>query len=178
MEIAAPRLILRDFAAEDLLGFLELHSDPRHAEFYGPEETGPDLVRSLFERFLHWAAERPRQNYQLAVVERDSGQLIGTCGVRLEGCPAGTGDFGLQLAPEHWGRGFATESARAMLRFAFDDLGLREVRGETVTENARVQHLVTRLGFTRVETVPGPAWMGSRGWSQTVWRLGAGDLLR
>lgn len=174
LQLATPRLILRDFTAEDLPAYLAHQADPRHAEFYGPGETGPDFTRSLVERFLQWSAEVPRRNYQLAVMLREGpGELIGSCGVRLHGCEAGTGEFGLELAPGHWGRGLATEAAGAILEFGFRELGLQRIQGDTVTENSRVQRLVTRLGFTKVATVPGPEWMSARGWSQSVWRLGA-----
>lgn len=176
MEFVTSRLILREFTAEDLPAFLALEADPRLAEFRGADEVGPDFARSLIERFLLWAAESPRLNYQLAIAQRDnSSQSIGTCGIRLQGCEAGMGEFGLQIAPEHWGCGFATEAARAILGFAFRDLGLQRVHGDTVTENTRVQRLVVRLGFKKVETRPGPAWMQARGWSQTVWSLTAVD---
>lgn len=164
------RLILREFTPEDLPAFLAHQADPRLHEFYGPEDLGADPARGLVETFIRWAAESPRRNYQLAIARReDSKELIGTCGVRLEGCEAGMAEFGLQLAPEHWGRGFATEAARAILDFGFRDLGLEAVHGVTVTENIRVQRLVAKLDFTPLETRPGPAWMSDRSWSETVW---------
>jgi ribosomal-protein-alanine N-acetyltransferase len=172
MELVTPRLILRDFTPEDLPALRASHADPRRAEFSGPRESGSEFAHALLTRFLVWSAEWPRQNDQLAIVERGEGEgLIGSCGIRLQGCEPGRGEFGLELAPERWGRGLATEAARAILRFAFHDLGLREVRGVTVTENARVQRLLARLGFIQAETRPGPAWMQARGWSQTEWRL-------
>lgn len=174
LQIVTPRLVLRDFTLEDLPAYQAHQEDPRYTEFYGPGETGPHFTRSLVERFIQWAAEAPRRNYQLAAVLREGpGELIGSCGVRLHGCEPGQGEFGLGLAPKHWGRGFATEAAGAILDFGFRELGLQEIRGVTVTENARIQRLVTRLGFTREETIPGPDWMSARGWSQTVWRLRA-----
>lgn len=176
LTIVTPRLVLRDFTLEDLPAYLEPQADPRYTEFYGPGETGPDFTRGLVERFVQWAAETPRRNYQLAVVPREGpGELIGSCGVRQHGCEPGKGEFGLELAPRHWGRGFATEAASAILDFGFRELGLQEIRGVTVTENVSVQRLVARLGFTRVETIPGPDWMSARGWSQSVWRLKVGE---
>lgn len=170
MEIVTPRLILREFTLEDLPAFLTHQADPRLQEFYGPEDLGADPARDLVERFICWAAESPRRNYQLAIARReDSKELIGTCGVRLEGCEAGMAELGLQVAPGDWGRGFAAEAARAILEFGFRDLGLQEIRGLTVTENVRVQRLVVKLGFNPLETRPGPAWMRDRGWSETVW---------
>lgn len=176
MEILTPRLLLREFTPEDLPAFLAYQTDPRHTEFYGPEDLDPDLAAGLIERFISWASASPRQNYQLAIAQReDPTEVIGSCGVRLEGCEPGLGEFGLELAAEHWGRGFASEAARAILRFAFEDLGLREVRGVTVTQNVRVQRLVMRLGFRKAETQPGPPWMQARGWSETVWALAVVD---
>lgn len=174
MEIVTPRLILREFTAGDLPAFQAHHSDPRLLEFYGPEDVGPEQTRGLLERFIHWAAESPRRNYQLAIARREDPQEpIGTCGVRLEGCEAGRAEFGLQLAPDCWGYGFAAEAARAILELGFRDLGLREIHGVTVTENTRVQRLVARLGFLPVETRSGPPWMSGRGWSETVWGITA-----
>lgn len=174
MEIVTPRLLLREFTPADLPAFLAYQADPCHTEFYGPEDLDPGLAEGLIDRFLAWAAASPRQNYQLAIAQReDPADLIGSCGIRLEGCEPGLGEFGLELAADHWGRGFASEAARAILRFAFDDLGVREVRGVTVSANSRVQRLVARLGFREVETRPGPNWMRARGWSEVVWGLDA-----
>jgi len=179
MEIVTPRLLLRDFTPEDLPAFEAQQLDPRLAEFYGPEEVGADQARGLIDRFILWASEIPRENYQLAIAPiEDASRSIGTCGVRLAGCEAGGAEFGLQLAADSWGHGFATESARAILDFAFEGLGLREVHGVTVTENLRVQRLVARLGFTVAETRPGPDWMKDRGWSETVRRIGADQWRR
>lgn len=176
MEIITPKLILREFTLEDIPAFQADYADPRHTEFYGPGDLDPDQALGLIQMFLDWAAASPRRNYQLAIVLREvPAAAIGTCGIRLEGCGAGRAEFGLQLSPEYWGRGFASEAARAILNLAFHDLGVREVHGVTVTENTRVQRLVTRLGFTRMETRPGPAWMQARGWSETVWGLSAED---
>lgn len=174
MEILTPRLLLREFTPEDLPAFHAYQTDPRHTEFYGPEDLDPGLAEGLIERFLAWAAASPRQNYQLAIARRENpADVIGSCGIRLAGCEPGIGEFGLELAAEHWGHGVATEAALAILWFAFHDLGVREIRGATVTENTRVQRLVARLGFSKVETRTGPAWMHARGWSETVWALTA-----
>ena len=138
MEIRTARLTLREFTALDLPSLQAQLADPRHTEFYGPGETDAAFARDLLERFIRWAEESPRRNYQLAIALSETpNDSIGSCGIRQEGCEAGTAEFGLQLAVEHWGRGLATEAAQAMLRLAFEDLGLREVWGVTVTEKVR-----------------------------------------
>src|SRR5690606_36889576 len=83
----------------------------------------------------------------------------------------GAAEFGIELPPQRWGHGYATEAARAILGFGFRELGLREVRGLSVAENVRVTRMVSGLGFTRLGIRPGPAWVQAQGWSQTEWKL-------
>jgi RimJ/RimL family protein N-acetyltransferase len=178
MSMTTERLLLRDFTPGDRAALLAYHFDPRYTEFYGPEEGGPEQTLQLLDLFLRWQAERPRQNYQLAIIALNteravSPDLIGNCGIRSQGYETGTAEFGLELAPACWGRGIATEAARAILGFAFRDLGLKRIVGISVTQNNRVARLVTKLGFRSVGTRPGPDWMRARGWSETEWLLTA-----
>lgn len=176
MKLTTERLLLRDFTPGDRTALLAYHADPRYTEFYGPGEGGPEQVARLLDLFLRWQSERPRRNYQLAIVEPAlSPDPLGNCGVRMEGQESGTAEFGLELAPACWGRGIATEAARAILGFAFRDLALRRIVGISVTQNERVARLVTRLGFRSTGTRLGPDWMQARGWSETQWLLTAAD---
>jgi ribosomal-protein-alanine N-acetyltransferase len=171
MEIFTKRLVLREFTENDVKALVAYHADPMYAEFW-PDEVPTDHARQLFDLFRRWARERPRYNYQLAVALLHSPhELIGNCGVRSQGLEAGRAEFGSELAPQWWGKGYAMEAARAILDFGFCELGLREVRGVSVTENARATRLVVQLGFTLLGKRPGPAWMNARGWSQTEWQL-------
>jgi ribosomal-protein-alanine N-acetyltransferase len=171
MEIITERLLLREFVDDDLPALAAYQVDPRYGEFW-PEPAPPGQRQRLLATFMGWAAERPRRNYQLAIAHIVSPQqMIGTCGLRADERGATTAEFGMELAPGSWGHGYATEAAEAILNFAFRDLGLLEVRGVAVTENVRVSELVSRLGFTRLSSRTGPAWMDARGWSQTEWQL-------
>jgi RimJ/RimL family protein N-acetyltransferase len=143
VEIATPRLLLRDFVPGDLPALAAYHADPRYREFCGP---GDPRAAELLAMFLRWARERPRRNFQLAITR--GGELIGCAGVRTAGPP----ELGLELAPRSWGRGYATEAAGALLRLAFESLGVERVRGSTAVGNVRVERLVRRLGFARVAT--------------------------
>ena len=172
MEIMTERLFLREFTEDDAPAFLAYQADARYAEFCAPDGAGPDHARQLLRLFIAWALERPRRNYQLALAElRNRRELLGNCGLRLEGLPAGTAEFGLELSAESWGHGYATEAARALLGFGFRELKLDEVRGVSVSANVRVVALANRIGLVEIGTRPGPAWMRPRGWSQTEWQL-------
>ncbi len=173
MEIITKRFVLREFTAEDEPAFLAYHSDPRYAEFYGPEEVGREHARDLLRRFSRWAAEEPRRNYQLAISDiRDPHELIGCCGLRREDYGSHQAEMGIELSPRYWGRyAYAIEIASALLEFGFGTLELTEVRGISVSANSRISRLARRYGFVEADTRPTSDWMRARGWSQTEWKL-------
>lgn len=173
MEIVTKRFLLRDFIKKDEPSFLAYHANPRYAEFCAPEEVTPSYTHELLRLFEQWAVERPRLNYQLAIVDRrNSQELIGCGGLRREGYDSHTGELGIELAPQFWGRyAYAIEVANALIEFGFRELGLKEIRGVSVSANLRIARLAHRYGFVAVGTRPTPDWMCERGWSQTEWQL-------
>lgn len=172
VQITTPRLLLREYEADDLPALLAYHEDPRSRELYGPDEGHPAHLRELLALFRRWEAEAPRQNYQLALTLREEpATVIGSCGLRQAGQAAGEAELGLELAPAFWGQGYGTEAARALITVGFTELGLRAIRGVTVSANERVAHLVQRLGFQLAEVADGPAWSAARGWQQITWEL-------
>jgi hypothetical protein len=112
-----------------------------------------------------------------AIVKRDSGEIIGSVGFAaclmpfgqlpsFETTPHFTNEVGLfwALFPEHWGHGYATEAAAAMIAYAFDDLRLRRVVATTEHDNTRSLNVMRRLGM-RLERNPRsePAWFQTVG---------------
>jgi [ribosomal protein S5]-alanine N-acetyltransferase len=173
VEITTKRFLLREFTEEDGPAFLTYQSDPRYAQFLAPGEVGVDHARELLRQFREWAAERPRCNYQLAISDiRHPQDLMGCCGLRGEGYGPDQADMGIELAPRYWGRyAYAIEIASALIDFGFTTLGLREVRGISVSANSRVARLAQRYGFVAVSRRPGSEWMRERGWHHTEWQL-------
>lgn len=88
-----------------------------------------------------------------AIREMGGTELRGTAGLRP------LDDLGLEilysLAPSAWGKGFATEAARAVVEYALDSLGLPEVLAEIDEGNVASVAIVKRLGMTPFEVVPG-----------------------
>ncbi|MGQ0592058.1 MAG: GNAT family N-acetyltransferase, partial [Gammaproteobacteria bacterium] len=167
MEIVTKRFVLRDFREEDAAAFQEYHAHPRSLEFYGVEEAKPGHAQQLLETFRNWAAERPRRNYQFAIIRCLPSQLLVGCGgLRTADSEANKAELGIELAPEFWGRyGYAIEIMHALVDFGFGNLKLREIYGGTVSANARVARLASSFGAVAT-TRPTPAWMAARGWSR------------
>lgn len=173
MEIVTKRFLLRDFNKEDEPAFFVYHADPRYAQFCAPEELAPSYTRELLKLFERWAAEHPRLNYQLAVVDRRSSEeLIGCAGLRCQGNNAFSGELGIELAPQFWGRyAYTIEIGKALIEFGFQELGLKEIRGVSVSANVRVTRLAQRYGFVVIGTKSGSGWISERGWNQIEWQL-------
>lgn len=171
MEIQTNRFLLRDFRDGDSAVFESYHCDPRFLEFYGDEVADPEHAKRLVELFRQWAAERPRRNYQLAIVPIGSAELIGCAGLRCECAPASTAEIGIGIAPDYWGQyGFAAEVIAALAYFGFQFLNLESLFGSTVSGNSRIGRLMDAVGAQSVQR-PTPTWMVAKGWQQIEWRL-------
>ena len=171
MELTEGRVLLREFVDEDVGALLAIHADPRLLRYYAPELATLDHARMLVDTFMRWANEHPRHNFQLAIIDRDSHTLLGSCGVRRSGCLEGQAEFGIGIDANWWGRGIAYEAAKLILRFGFTELALREVRGVAVSENEAVKRFASRLGFCSNGPCEGESWMVERGWKAMDWVL-------
>jgi RimJ/RimL family protein N-acetyltransferase len=172
VEIITKRFLLHDFVQEDEPAFLAYHADPRYAEFCSPEEVSPDFTHQLLQRFIQWATEVPRRNYQLAIVGHRNLELIGCGGLRQDSSDSGQAELGMELAPQYWGRyAYAIEIGKALIDFGFRDLGLGEIIGISVNVNLRVSRLAERYGFRAIATQLGSDWIQMQGWSQIKWHL-------
>jgi len=173
MEISTRRFLLRDFVAADRPAFLAYHADPRALAFRDPAATGAEAAERLIDAFRPWAGERPRLNYQLAIVpHRAGGPLVGCCGVRCAGQPPGEAGLGIELAPAFWGRhAYAVEVGRALLDYGFGPLGLTAIHGTTISANDRVARLADWFGAEVVGMSQDAPWLRERGWSEVRWRL-------
>ncbi len=97
--------------------------------------------------FLEQRHEKPRSRYQLAVILKATGQLIGNCGIRMEAADAHVADIGYELDPGHWGHGYATEAARAILDFGFAELGVHRIWSWCIADNVSSARVLQRLGM-------------------------------
>jgi len=146
-ELTTPRLILRHWRAADLEPFAALNSDPATMEF-----LGPSLSRSESDALARRAEDAlARRGFGFWALEvRESGLFAGFVGLSVPGFEAHFTpcvEVGWRLAPAVWGRGYATEAARACLEFGFRVQGLREIVAFTVRANRRSRAVMERLGM-------------------------------
>ncbi|HTF56046.1 MAG TPA: GNAT family N-acetyltransferase [Planctomycetota bacterium] len=148
-EIRTPRLLLRGWRDGDVEHFAELNADPRVMEHFpapfSPAETATMVarIRAHFDEhgFGLWAVEVP-----------GVAPFIGFTGLsrpRFQARFTPCVEVGWRLAFDHWGRGYATEAAKAALAFGFEGLGLAEIVSFTAPINRRSIRVMEKLGMTR-----------------------------
>lgn len=173
MEIATERLRLREFVRDDWRAVLEYQRDPRYLVYYPWENRTENDARVFVQMFLDWQDERPRRRFQLAITRRRDGLLIGNCGIRRVPGNDRYAEIGYELNPDFWGRGYATESAIAMVQFGLDDLGLRRITSWCIADNAASARLLERLGFSLVRRQSRQEYFKGRWWDTLTYALAA-----
>ncbi len=139
------RLVLERVRAEDLADLCRMHQDPELMASLGGLRTEDDTRRYLDEQLGHWAAH----HFGLWMVRNAAtGRLAGRGGLRLTaiGGRAET-EMAYALVPEAWGRGLATELARACARAAFDMLERADLVAYTRPDNRASRRVMEKVGF-------------------------------
>jgi RimJ/RimL family protein N-acetyltransferase len=147
-EIVTPRLRLRPFRADDLPAFVAYRSAPDVARYqsWDPTYSMAD-AEGLLSSQEGVEFGQPGVWMQLAATERDGDALLGDCAVHvLDNVPA-TAEVGVTFAPEHQGRGFASEALAAVVGRLFEDVGMGRIYAEADARNVAVHRLLERLGF-------------------------------
>ena len=171
MILTTNRLILRDFVESDWEAMLAYQQKPLYLRYNAWTDRTPEAVREFLQMFLDHQKQDPRNKFQLAVTLKATGQLIGNCGVRRNSVKSFEGDIGYEFDPEHWGNGYATEAARAMLRFGFLEMYLHRITGHCVADNLGSAHVLEKLGMRREAHLRENQFYKNRWWDTLIYAI-------
>ena len=145
--LPTPRLLLREFAQADWEAVQEYACLPEVVRYmpWGPNTEGD--TRDFIGRALAAQAATPRVTYELAVIWRETGQLIGGCGLTVPSPTHRVGEIGYCLRPDFWGRGCITEAAGALLALGFQHLQLHRIQASCDPENTGSRRVLEKLGM-------------------------------
>ena len=141
------RLLLRPLCAEDTE---DMYRYARRADVTEYLLWAPHPSKKYTKDYLTYLESRYDMGdfFDWAVVERESGRMIGTCGFTNIDAPNDVGEIGYVLNPEYHGKGYATEAASEVLRFGFERLGLHRIEARFMEGNASSLHVMEKLGMT------------------------------
>lgn len=141
------RLILRGMRvsdAEDMFAYAQHEPVTRYLTW----TPHPNLKHT--KEYLTYIGQRYRTGdfYDWAVVLKENGHMIGTCGFTAFDFLSDSAEIGYVLNPEYHGRGLATEAVREILRFGFETLSLHRIEAKFIEGNTPSLRLMQRVGMT------------------------------
>ena len=175
MEIETKRLILREFTMDDWPEVLAYQSDPRYQRFYPLTERTPEEAQEFVQMFLDQQQEQPRRKYQLAAILKTSTKLIGNCGLRMKTADTHQADIGYEFSPEHWGKGYTTEAAQAMVQFGFTTFHLHRIWSWCISENRGSARVLEKLGMQLEGRLRENEYFKDRWWDTLIYGMLASD---
>ncbi|WP_429155226.1 GNAT family N-acetyltransferase [Aeromonas media] len=143
--LLTPRLLLRPLGVQDSIDLFAIYGDPEVMRFVGeppfPEFATVSQMLASVERLLAVG-----ESLEWGLVLRESGHLIGTCGLHSFETGLRQAELGCMLARSHWGRGLMFEALSAVMEYA-GELGIRTLLADIEPDNLPSQRLFRRLDF-------------------------------
>ncbi|MEL6384307.1 MAG: GNAT family N-acetyltransferase [Cyanobacteria bacterium J06626_18] len=154
MHLETARLVIREWDVEqDAAAAIALYGDPEVTRWIGDKSlnTTVDEVRTRLQRYRDRAADSPGLGCW-AVAHLDSGMVIGTVLLMplpdKANVPSEDIEIGWHFCRASWGKGYATEAARAVMDYGFETLALPKLYAVTLLDNERSVRVTQRLGMT------------------------------
>ncbi|WP_299819303.1 GNAT family N-acetyltransferase [uncultured Roseibium sp.] len=145
------RLLLRAWREEDVDPFAEMCADPDVMRYF-PEPLSREKSELLISRCRQ---KQAKHGFSMSPVEaKAGGEFLGFVGLSRPDYVAPLPfdpcvEIGWRLKQSAWGKGYASEAARAWLRFGFETIELEEIVAFTIPENFPSQKVMQRIGMRR-----------------------------
>jgi RimJ/RimL family protein N-acetyltransferase len=145
--IAGPGVTLRELRREDAPALLELVAATEVAKFISP----PPTTVEGFERFISWAQHEQRAGRFVcfAVVPEGMTAAVGIFQVRQLEPQFGTAEWGFALGRRFWGSGVFAASARLVVDFAFETVGVHRLEARAAVGNGRGNGALAKIGAVK-----------------------------
>ena len=146
-DLPTERLLLRKIKVSDASDMFEYSKDPEVTRYllWDPHDTVEHTryyIAYLQDRY------RDGKYYDWAIVHRESGKMIGTCGFSSISPEHRSGEVGYVLNPAFRGQGYTVEALAAVIDFAFRKMMLNRVEARCVDENASSERVMQKVGMT------------------------------
>lgn len=140
------RLLLRPMRVSDTEDMYAYACDPEVTRYL---LWRPHTCREYTRSYLEYLATRYRlgEHYEWAMVCREDGRMIGTCGFARIDCPNACAELGYVLNPAYRGKGLVVEAARCVMEFGFNTLHLHRIEARYMIENLPSRRVMDKLSM-------------------------------
>jgi RimJ/RimL family protein N-acetyltransferase len=139
------RLLVREFVENDAEAFFAFNGDPDVMRYTG--EPPSESVEQVWRMIRDYPDYREHGYGRWAVVYKPDDRIVGFNGLKYLDDLKEV-DLGYRFRSDYWGRGIATESSLAIVRYGFETLGLDHIIGLVMPENTPSIHVLKKLGMT------------------------------
>jgi len=162
------RLVLREFEDADHVACHVYESDPVAVRYQSYDVlTLQESLANIRKVRAETQASDPRTLFELAVVTREDGMVIGKCGLSLRRPAHREGELWYAIRRDRWGHGYAVEAATALTDYGFRELGLHRISADTDPRNTASHRVVEKLGMQR-EGILRENWFLKGEWCDTL----------
>jgi RimJ/RimL family protein N-acetyltransferase len=140
------RLIIREHVLSDAPFFFTLNSNYNVVKYTG--DSSFKMIAEA-EKIVQYVMNQYKENGygRWLVAEKETGNPIGWCGLKFHTDTKET-DIGYRLLESAWGKGYATESAKACIDYGFKHFNLNRIIGDAMKENTASINVFKKLGMT------------------------------
>lgn len=169
LPIVTDRLVLREITMDDVPPIHACTADPDVTRFmfYGPRDEAES--RAYVSAVVRSQRETPRRRWELAIVDRSTRTVVGTCDLTMPN--ARESDLGYMLSAGAWGRGYAPEAASALVHAGFAELGLDRIFATCEVTHTRSQRVLEKSGLERAQRLDRMTQAKGRWWDMWLYEI-------
>ncbi len=172
MELETTRLYLREFRESDIPVLYRINRRPEVQRF---DDDGPLVSENQFYQIIQGLIQEqaiiPRHSYYFAVLRREDGGLIGSSYIAIREAQHRQAEIGYVFDPDHWGQGYATEAAQALLAMGFETLHMHRVYAGVLQANKASVRVLEKLKMRCEATLRHDRWFQERWWDSHIYAL-------
>ncbi len=148
MNLETDRLRLKELTWEDLENIHTLHGYPAVEEFntIGIPKSVED-TRAVIRTAVEDRSAESRKQFGWGIFIKATEDFIGEAGMNLSANRFKIGEIHYSLVPDYWGKGYATEVVKALIRFGFENLSLHRIQAGVATENIKSIKVLEKAGM-------------------------------
>ena len=171
MQLSTPRLLIRPHRADDWPALYAYVNHPEVLRYRPDGERTPHDLQAHLQHLVAVQQRQPRTSYHFALILLTEKLLIGWCGLSIKDAAGQIAELGYDLDYHHWGQGYATEAARAVVAFGFTQLQLHRIFGECHPANSASQRVMQKIGLSYEGTLRKNVWIKGSWWDTCVYGI-------
>lgn len=149
ISLSTERLVLREWQTDDWVFSHQWASDPQAVAYmpFGPNTE--EQTKEFVFKVITYQTEEPRLHFELAATLKETGEVIGGCGIRMVDLENQTASIGYMYAQKYWGQGFGTEAAAALVDFGFSQMKAHRIWATCDPGNIGSARILEKVGMRR-----------------------------